>query len=241
LGKDPAASLSHSQDITRERSVVSPAASFAELFGRTPGGAQAAVLAEATDLGLTPAEIGDAVRIAALRLGMIDDPVSELAYFAGTSERLMTRFDGIDALADRLLAAAPDERIQAWTRPAPSVNESTSAAYTAADLGLIAQARASEGEVLTVDQLMALDGSEFVRTAYRKLLLREADEGGIQTYLNALGAGRSKAAVIYSLHVSPEGQAAAANLIGLQSLLARQRRMRRWPVRKLLQAAGVPL
>ncbi|MBY8823041.1 glycosyltransferase [Sphingomonas colocasiae] len=225
-----------------DRQFVSPGAAFAEFFGREPEGAEGSVLADAAADGLERELIVDAVRIAAIRAGMISDLAVELDHFARSVSQLTTQFDRLDMLADRLLAAAPEQRGKAWSRPLPLAKDNVSSDSPAAsEPGLVARARMPDGEVVTVDQLMAIDGSDFVREAYRKLLLREADEGGLQTYMKALRGGRSKAAVIYSLRTSAEGRAADANLVGLEDLLARQRKMRRWPVRKLLQLVGVSL
>lgn len=220
----------------------SPEATFAAVFDRAPEAAEASVLVEAAGNGLTPSEIFDGVRIAALRAGQVTDLLSEITHFAQEPAEFIARFERLDALAEDLLASAPETRRRAWSRPVPSPGETAPPGHVTSQAGALAPAlRLFDGEVVSVDQLMAIDGVDFVRTAYRKLLLREADEGGIQTYRRAMEAGRSKAAVIYSLCISAEGKAADANLVGLDGLLVRQRKMRRWPVRKLLQVAGVPL
>ncbi|AOR77490.1 glycosyltransferase [Novosphingobium resinovorum] len=218
----------------------SPEAAFVAGFGRDPEPRETAALVAAAAQGLGLADIVDAVRIAALRAGQVSDIVPELEHFAKDHAGLVTRFGQLDTLAHALDAAAPEKRRQAWSRPAPQAAPNGQHAPQSVAQAF-AHAPRSEGDILTVDQLSALDGDDFVRMAYRKLLLREADEGGVQTYLKALGAGRSKAAIIYSLSVSAEGRGADANLIGLDGLVSRQRAMRRWPVRKLLQMAGVPL
>ena len=228
------------RDALQKLPAATPEAGFAALFGRDPDAREAAVLAAAAAQGLDVAHILDAVRIAALRAGQVSDILPELVHFADDHAHFVACFGQLDALAATLLSVAPKRRRKAWSRPALEAAQNVPHAAPSV-LQAFGYTPRSEGEILTVDQLTALDGDDFVRMAYRKLLLREADEGGVQTYLKALGSGRSKAAVIYSLSISAEGRAADANLIGLDGLLSRQRAMRRWPVRKLLQMAGVPL
>lgn len=227
----------------QDRADASPEATFFALFGREPEGGEAAALAASGPHAAADnfaADSADAVRIAALRAGQVNDIVPVLMHFATRRTDLCACFDRLDALAGALLAAAPERRRKAWSRPAAPAAETVQQTWQPTSEAF-AHGPGAESEIVTADQLMAVDGEAFVRMAYRKLLLREADEGGVQTYLKALGTGRSKAAVIYSLSISPEGRAADANLIGLDALLSRQRAMRRWPVRKLLHMAGVPL
>lgn len=211
---------------------------FASIFVREPVEAESAILAEIAEVGLS-----DVVRISGLRAGLTTGLISELAYFARKHEQLVVDFERLDMLAAMLLAAAPVSKPKPWSRPQPKVTANSSPANHPADgePAFVVRREKAESEILTVDQLMAVDGGDFVRAAYRKLLLREADEGGFQTYLKVLRSGCSKAAVIYSLSISPEGRSADANLVGLENLLARQRKLRRWPVRKLLGLAGVKL
>ena len=53
---------------------------------------------------------------------------------------------------------------------------------------------------------MDRDADEFVREAYRHVLLREADPGGLVNYLAQLRAGMSRRAVLLSLASSAEGR-----------------------------------
>ncbi|AHE56572.1 hypothetical protein NX02_24825 [Sphingomonas sanxanigenens DSM 19645 = NX02] len=228
-------------DAGQGRLTSSPETAFAVRFGRDPDVREAAVLTAAGAQGLDLADIVDAVRIAALRADQVRDILPELAHFAQDHVRFVERFGPLDGLSDALLSAAPEQRRKAWRRSTPQTAPNAQHVAPPPVLQAFGHTPRSEGDILTVDQLMALDGEDFVRMAYRKLLLREADEGGVQTYLKALGAGRSKAAIIYSLSLSAEGRAADANLVGLDGLVSRQRAMRRWPVRKMLQMAGVPL
>jgi hypothetical protein len=65
----------------------------------------------------------------------------------------------------------------------------------------------------TMEQLLALHGEDFVRTAYQVLLGREADDAGLAHYGKRLAAGEGKQAVVFALAESPEGQARLAQPI----------------------------
>ena len=67
-----------------------------------------------------------------------------------------------------------------------------------------------------VNDLLRFHGEEFVRIAYRALLLREPDQSGMAHYLESLAGGRfSKIDVLASLHSSPEGRQNPVKLAGL--------------------------
>jgi hypothetical protein len=83
----------------------------------------------------------------------------------------------------------------------------------------------------SVQDLLALDGAEFVTKAYRQLLGRAADPAGLAHHVGILKAGESKEAIIASLHRSPEGVAAASNLSGLQDLIRQYERSQSAPWR----------
>ena len=55
----------------------------------------------------------------------------------------------------------------------------------------------------------SLDGEEFVRQAYQRLLERPADLGGLHNYTAQLMAGMSKQQLIAELESSPEGRLVA--------------------------------
>jgi glycosyltransferase involved in cell wall biosynthesis len=77
-----------------------------------------------------------------------------------------------------------------------------------------------DGDISSLEQLLALDGEEFVRAAYKKILLREADGGGLATYLKLLQSENGKPAVVRSLALSEEGESKKSQLPGLQSFLS---------------------
>ena len=233
---------------------------FTDLFGRAPTSAENAVLN--TDF-YDACIVADAIQLTAIRLGIVGDLAVQIMYFARACGRLITYFEQITELSDKLRSVAPMKEIKPWRRiranepdslpsahsnepdslPSAHSNEPDSlpSAHSAANSAIPMAEHQFHDDAVSVGQLMALDGVDFVRMAYRKLLLREADHGGVETYSAALKDGRSKDSIIYSLVVSPEGKAANANLVGLDALLARQRKLRRWPVRKLMQIAGIQL
>lgn len=56
-------------------------------------------------------------------------------------------------------------------------------------------------------KLTLLDGELFLHEAYRKILGRPIDSGGLQHYLQSLSKGEEKLRILYDLATSPEGQA----------------------------------
>ena len=81
-----------------------------------------------------------------------------------------------------------------------------------------------------VDDLLKFHGEDFVRNAYRALLLRDPDDAGLAHNLQSLGSGRfNKVDVLASLHYSPEGQQSGVTVTGL-STPATVRRLGRIPI-----------
>src|SRR5215813_8931201 len=67
-----------------------------------------------------------------------------------------------------------------------------------------------------VDDLLKFHGEDFVRNAYRALLLREPDAAGLAQHLQTLSSGRfNKIDVLASLHNSPEGRRSNVTVEGL--------------------------
>ena len=64
----------------------------------------------------------------------------------------------------------------------------------------------SEGKS-RLDQLLALQGEEFVRAAYRAILGRDADDDGLRHYLKRLSLGEAPTSVLEALAASTEGRA----------------------------------
>ncbi len=83
---------------------------------------------------------------------------------------------------------------------------------------------------MTLGDLLALRGEEFIRAAYRCLLRREADPVGLATYIGYLRDGTySKLDTLVILRYSSEGQRAGVQIPGLtQAYWAR--RIKNMPV-----------
>jgi len=102
-----------------------------------------------------------------------------------------------------------------------------------------AQAAAmGEREVLHVDDLLALNDGDFVRSAYRILLRRDPDPGGYQSYLAFLRHGGAKIRTLGEIRYSLEGRGQAVRVAGLRSAYLLERAtslpVLGWPVATLL-------
>ncbi len=91
----------------------------------------------------------------------------------------------------------------------------------------------------TVQTLLALGDEDFVRQAYRLVLGREADSGGLDNYLSSVRSGANKADLVAQLALSVEGRQRHATVPGLDALV-NVHRIRPVPViqrvlRRLLQ------
>lgn len=73
-----------------------------------------------------------------------------------------------------------------------------------------------------VNELLAVNGAEFVDVAYRTLLKRSPDRAGRDHFLDRLRAGHGKEIVILAMADSPEARALPDTLPGLLELRARQ-------------------
>lgn len=208
---------------------------FEAAFGRSMAPQESGVVAAAQAAGASEVIVAQAIRVAALRGGAVTDLLTLLAQVARDGDALVAGFAQVETLAQALRDARPVVAPTVWRQPVAAMAEAHPVSPTVSPFA----APAVQGEIVTLDQLMALEGSDFVRAAYDKLLLREADDSGLRNYVDVLHSSRSKAVVIYSIATSPEGRAVNANLIGLPAFIERQRRMRRWPMRKLLAYAGI--
>ena len=65
-------------------------------------------------------------------------------------------------------------------------------------------------------ELMRLEGEDFVWTAYRLILHREADAEGLSSHLRAMEQGASREQLLLSLRVSPEGMLAGEAISGFR-------------------------
>lgn len=161
-----------------------------------------------------------AILLCGLRRGELVNLADAMGQILHHADLIIEKADTIEALAACLEAVGPERVGQVFrteTR-APQASEPTGT-RSAQELREIHFQDHADGDVSSVDQLLALEGEALVRMAYKKLLLREADSGGLANYVGLLNAGRSKAAVVRSLALSEEGRAKSVQLRGLQALL----------------------
>ena len=86
----------------------------------------------------------------------------------------------------------------------------------------------------TTGELLALHDVAFVQAAYRVLLGREADDGGLAAFVTQVRQGEDKALIVARLAQSEEGLQRRVKLDGLDGLLRAHAPQRRaWPVRAL--------
>jgi len=85
----------------------------------------------------------------------------------------------------------------------------TSCAYVASASNVSAPGEAARA-VAVLEEARALDDRAFVRLAYRRILLREADAGGEEFYLGKIASGElSRAALLRELFWSDEARGVA--------------------------------
>ncbi|MDP3224893.1 MAG: glycosyltransferase, partial [Rubrivivax sp.] len=89
------------------------------------------------------------------------------------------------------------------------------------------QATLSDAKSTDLPTLLTMEGRRFVEHAYATLLLRPADESGLRTYVDEIGAGAHKVDILEALAHSTEGRARDVKLAGLEEALAERRRQRR--------------
>lgn len=88
-----------------------------------------------------------------------------------------------------------------------------------------------------ITELFSFDDRDFVIEAYRTLLNREPDEGGLRYYLGRLAQGHDRQSVIVQLGRSPEA-GDLSHIRGLAQLISRERFRQSW-LGKLLLALGL--
>lgn len=103
------------------------------------------------------------------------------------------------------------------------------------------RAMADAPAIGSATELVALDGMQFVRTAYATVLRREADAGGLAAYLEQLRQGVHKGVLLAAMVDSDEGRRAGSNLPGLQALVEAHRPRRQSLLRRALRKLGEAL
>ena len=86
-------------------------------------------------------------------------------------------------------------------------------AVASADAGQSTPATSS-GMTVVATELARLDGAEFVTELYRRLLLKEPDEGGLAHYIHQLHSGVPKMAVIRTIAGELEAITAGVRVVG---------------------------
>ena len=93
-----------------------------------------------------------------------------------------------------------------------------------------------------IDELLALDDVGFIDCAYKTLLGRVPDAGGLDHHLRLVRSGASKLRILAALSLSPEGRTRTPSLLGLRRAI-RQYRLARgrftgWWYRPFAQVEG---
>ena len=132
-------------------------------------------------------------------LGRAPDAIGEKSYLARLRE-------GVPRMQVWSEIASADEASRFASRHAPTVS---------------AAAGISPITIHSADDLLLLDGSDFVRAAYRVILGREVDSSGLRDSLLRLSSGTSELQLLADLRCDPEGQAYASPLAGLDELVRR--------------------
>ncbi len=140
--------------------------------------------------------------------GLGDDAFVQKAYVA-----LLGRPADPTGLKDyvaRLRAGV--QRSQVWSELATSEEARRFAARQPVRAGA---STANPVAASSLSDLLALEGAEFVRQAYRCVLGREADPSGLSGYLQRLEAGTSRSQLVADLRCDPEGKAFDSKMPGL--------------------------
>lgn len=86
--------------------------------------------------------------------------------------------------------------------------------------------------IMHVNDLLRLNGTGFVETAYSTILKRQADRAGLDHFMARLAAGDGKEAILVALATSPEARGSRIDLVGLQGLI---KKWSRAPWRRFLR------
>lgn len=162
-----------------------------------------------------------AILVSGLRRGELADCSEALYALLDEADLLVVEAGVIESLASSLEVAAPrrfGQTFRAEGREAAASIEGEGAGSVSGAPEVLLQEHA-DGDISTIEQLLMLDDEPFVRMAYKKILLREADDGGLSNYRGLLLAGKGKVSVIRGLALSEEGRAKKTQLLGLQDFL----------------------
>jgi hypothetical protein len=70
-----------------------------------------------------------------------------------------------------------------------------------------------QDNLVSIAELAVLDGEAFVSLAYRRLLRKEVDPGGLEFYLYELARGQDKASILRRLANEPEAIEAGVTVV----------------------------
>lgn len=121
---------------------------------------------------------------------------------------------GSVSYASRLRAGI--QRMQVWSEIADG---DEARAFSSRQAAVSRPAPTQHRAPQSVDDLLTLDGTEFVRAAYRCVLGREADPAGLRDYATRLAAGAPKLQLVADLRCDPEGSAFGSPMAGLDELV----------------------
>ncbi len=76
----------------------------------------------------------------------------------------------------------------------------------------------SSDKVINVNDLLRLDGEQFIKEIYKNILLREPDAAGLDNYLKLIKKGVSKETILHTIATSAEASGKHAMVAGLESL-----------------------
>jgi hypothetical protein len=113
-----------------------------------------------------------------------------------------------------------DPEGQAFASPLPGLDDLVRAVQS----GLVGRSKGLAHQAASLEELLALEGSEFVDGAYRMLFGRPADAGGLGRYVPLLLQGFSKLFILDALYRSPEAKEKGARLPALEPRLRAYRR-----------------
>lgn len=140
--------------------------------------------------------------------GLGDDAFVQKAYVALLGRPVDPT--GLKEYVARLRAGV--QRSQVWSELAISEEARRFAARQPARAGA---STANPVAASSLADLLALEGAEFVRQAYRCVLGREADPSGLSGYVQRLEAGTSRSQLVADLRCDPEGKAFDSKMPGL--------------------------
>jgi hypothetical protein len=169
------------------------------------------------------------------RIASVDDllALDGLPFIAEAYRQILGREADAAGLRDysaRLAAGGAKEQVladlrsdregQAFASSLPGLDDLVRAVPS----GLTGRSRGAAHQPVSLEELLALEGGEFVDAAYRMLFGRPADSGGLGRYVPLLLQGFSKLFILDALYASPEAKEKGVRLPALEPRLRAYRR-----------------